>query len=158
MRSMKRPRKPVHRYKSLLFPGIALLAVFAFWAAFDSPKEVRGETKLFEYGGLKIEITNVREIWQDFSHDGGPELWEYPVYTVYPGATATVLEADMKEGGDGVLVADWAFARNGEDWRLDIVDGMEPLEIVPDVVGCSTRSPAYMYYALSAGTHRGERP
>ena len=52
MRSMKRPRKPVQRYRSLLFPGIALLAVFVFWAAFDSPKEVRGETDLFDYGGL----------------------------------------------------------------------------------------------------------
>ena len=51
MRSMKRPRRSVHRYKSLLFPGIALLAVFAFWAAFGSPEEARGETKLFEYGG-----------------------------------------------------------------------------------------------------------
>lgn len=34
MRSMKRPRKPVRRYQSLLFPGIAVLALFAFWAAF----------------------------------------------------------------------------------------------------------------------------
>ena len=34
MRSTKRPRRPVHRYRSLLFPAIALLAVFAFWAAF----------------------------------------------------------------------------------------------------------------------------
>lgn len=157
MRSMKRPRKPVHRYKSLLFPGIALLAVFAFWAAFDSPKEVRGETELFEYGGLKIEITNVREIWQDFSRDGGPELWEYPVYTVYPGATATVLEADMKDGSDGVLVADWAFARNGEDWRLDIVDGMEPLEIVPDVVGVfDPESSVYVLRFVRWDPQRGE--
>ena len=30
MRSTKRPRRPVHRYKSLLFPGIAVLAIFAF--------------------------------------------------------------------------------------------------------------------------------
>ena len=33
MRSTKRPRKPVHRYQSLLFPGIAVLALFASWAA-----------------------------------------------------------------------------------------------------------------------------
>lgn len=133
MRSTKRPRRPVHRYRSLLFPGIALLAVFAFWAAFV-PAE-KGETALFEYGGLKIEITNVREVGRDFSNDGGPELWEYPVYTVYPGASATVLEADMKRGEDGVLFADWAFELNSEDWRLDIVNGMDPLEITPEVVG-----------------------
>ena len=37
MRSTKRPRRPVHRYRSLLFPGIALLALFLFWAAFLPP-------------------------------------------------------------------------------------------------------------------------
>ena len=37
MRSTKRPRRPVRRYRSLLFPGIALLAVFLFWAAFLPP-------------------------------------------------------------------------------------------------------------------------
>ena len=135
MRSTKRPRKPVHRYRSLLFPGIALLAVFLFWAAFDPSEQSKGETELFEYGGLKIEISNVREVGRDFSNDGGPELWEYPVYTVYPGATATVLEADMKMGEDGALFADWAFELRSEDWRLDIVDDMEPLEITSEVVG-----------------------
>lgn len=157
MRSMKRPRRPVHRYKSLLFPGIALLAVFAFWAAFGSPEEARGETKLFEYGGLKIEITNVREVGRDFANDGGPELWEYPVYTVYPGATATVLEADMNEDGGGVPAADWAFQRNGEDGRLDIVDGMEPLEIVPDVVGVfDPESSVYVLRFARWDPQRGE--
>ena len=135
MRSMKRPRRPVHRYKSLLFPGAAVLAVLAFYAAFSSPDRPKGETVLFEYGGLKIEVTNVRETGRAFSNDGGPELWEYPVYTVYSGAAATVLEADMKEGAGGVPFADWAFERNAEDWRLDIVDGMEPLEITPEIVG-----------------------
>lgn len=133
MRSMKRPRRPVRRYQSLLFPGIAVLALFAFWAAFVPAEQ--GETALFEYGDLKIEITNVREVGQDFSNDGGPELWEYPVYTVYPGAEATVLEADMRTGEDGELFADWAFELNSEDWRLDIVDGMEPLKITPEVAG-----------------------
>ena len=135
MRSTKRPRRPVHRYKSLLFPGIAVLAIFAFWAAFAPSEQPKGETVLFEYGGLKIEIANVQEVGQGFSNDGGPELWEYPVYTVYPGATATVLEAGMKTGEDGVLLADWAFELNSEDRRLDIADGMEPLEITPEVVG-----------------------
>jgi hypothetical protein len=37
MRSTKRPRRPVRRYRSLLFPGIALLALFLFWAAFLPP-------------------------------------------------------------------------------------------------------------------------
>ncbi len=135
MRSMKRPRKPVQRYRSLLFPGIALLAVFVFWAAFDSPKEVRGETDLFEYGGLKIEITNVREVGQDFCNDGGPELWEYPVYTVYPGASVTVLEAGMLRQSGGKPFPQWFFYLDPGDERLDVVDGMEPVELTPEVVG-----------------------
>ncbi len=42
MRSVKRPRRPVRRYKSLLFPGAAVLAVFLFWAAF-APSERGGD-------------------------------------------------------------------------------------------------------------------
>ena len=133
MRSMKRPRKPVRRYQSLLFPGIAVLALFAFWAAFV-PSE-KGKTELFEHGGLKIEITNVREVGRDFSNDGGPELWEYPVYTVYPGATATVLEADMLQQPGGAPLPQWFFYLEPEDGRLDVADGMEPLELTPEVLG-----------------------
>lgn len=134
MRSMKRPRKPVQRYRSLLFPGIALLAVFVFWAAFAPPEQPEGETVLFEYGGLKMEITHVREVRQDFSNDGGPELWEYPVYTVYPGAAATVLEAGMTDGG-GQSLPTWFFYLEPGDRRLDVVDGMEPVALTPEIVG-----------------------
>lgn len=133
MRSMKRPRRPVHRYRSLLFPGIALLAVFLFWGAFGSPE--RGETALFEYGGLKIEITNVREVGQDFCNDGGPELWEYPVYTVYPGASATVLEADMLPQSGGGPLPQWFFYLESGNERLDVADSMEPVELTPEVEG-----------------------
>ena len=133
MRSTKRPRRPVHRYKSLLSPGIALLAVFLFWAAFGSPE--RGETELFEYGGLRIEITGVREVGRDSSSDGGPELWEYPVYTVYPGAKAAVLEADMLRQSGGAPLPRWFFCLEPGDRRLDVTDGMEPVELTPEVTG-----------------------
>ena len=135
MRSIKRPRRPVHRYRSLLSPGIAVLAVLMFYAAFVSPERAKGETALFEYGGLKMEITHVREVGQDFSNDGGPEPWEYPVYTVYPGATATVLEADMGEDAGGVPRPAWFFYLEPGDRRLDVVDGMEPVELTPEIVG-----------------------
>jgi len=124
---MKRPRKPVHRYRSLLFPGIAVLAVFLFWGAFGSPE--KGETALFEYGGLKLEISGAREVGRDFRNDGGRE---YPVYTVYPGASATVLAADMTE--DEHPSPRWFFYLEG-DRRLDVTDGMEPVEITPEVLG-----------------------
>ena len=135
MRSAKRTRRPVHRYRSLLFPGIALLAVFLFWAAFDPSEQSKGETELFEYGGLKIEISNVREVGRDFSNDGGPELWEYPVYTVYPGAAATVLEADMLQQPGGAPLPRWFFYLEPGDRRLDVADGMEPVALTPEVVG-----------------------
>lgn len=132
MRSIKRPRRPVHRYRSLLFPGIAVLAVLAFYAAFV-PSE-KGKAELFEHGGLKIEITNVREVGRDFSNDG-PELWEYPVYTVYPGAEAAVLEADMGEDASGASFPRWFFYLEPGDRRLDAADGMEPVELTPEVLG-----------------------
>lgn len=122
MASMKRPRRPVHRYRSLVSPGIAVLAVLLFYAAFASPGQARGETELFEYGGLKIEISNVREVGQDFSSGGGPA---YPVYTVYPGAAVTVLEAED---------AAWSFYLDGGR-RLDVADGMEPVELTPEILG-----------------------
>ena len=133
MRSMKRPRKPVRRYRSLLFPGIALLAGFAFWAAFTSPEQPEGETMLFEYGNLKLEITHVREVRKDVC--GGPEPWEYSVYRVYPGAAATVLEADMLESDGGPASPKWFFYLEPENRRLDVVDGMEPVELTPEVMG-----------------------
>ena len=129
MRSMKRPRRPVHRYRSLLFPGVAVLAVFLFWAAFEPREQPGGETVLFERGGLKIEITGVREVGEDFHNDGSPE--PCPVYTVFPGAVATVLEAGL--GADGEPL--WAFETAGEAGRLNIVEGMAPLEITPEVTG-----------------------
>ena len=56
-----------------------------------------------------------------------------------------------------LLAADWAFERNGEDWRLDIVDGMEPLEIVPDVVGVfDPESSVYVLRFVRWDPQRGE--
>lgn len=129
MRSTKRPRRPVHHYRSLLFPGIALLAVFLFWAAFV-PSE-KGETKVFERDGLRLEINGVH-------HEGGfigrfdPEGKTFvPIdtYHVYPGSRLTVLEAPLMEDG----APRWEL-RAGEtgtpDRRsLGLTEGMEPIEL-----------------------------
>lgn len=127
MRSMKRPRKPVRRYRSLLFPGIALAALFAFWAAFV-PSE-KGETKAFEKDGLRLEITGVH-------HEGGfvgrfdPEGKAFvPIdtYHVYPGSKLTVLEAPLKE--DGTPRWEFRAGENGMPDRqsLGLTEGMEPI-------------------------------
>lgn len=128
MRSTKRPRRSVHRYKSLLFPGIAVLAVFLFWAAF-APSE-RGETKVFEGDGLRLEITGIH-------HEGGfmqrfdpEEKTAVPIdtYHVYPGSRATVLEAPLLEDGTPrwELRAGEAGARKS---LLGLTKDMEPIEL-----------------------------
>ena len=128
MRSMKRPRRPVHRYKSLLFPGIALLAVFAFWAAF-APGE-RGETRAFEKDGLRLEITGVHDEGGFISAFDPEQKTHVPIdtYHVYPGARVTVLEAPLMEDGTPrwELRAGEAGARES---LLGLTEGMEPIEL-----------------------------
>ena len=126
MRSMKRPRRSVHRYKSLLFPGIAL--VFIFYAALLSPKLEKGETMVFEYENLRLEVTNVCTVANNFGRFDGETFEPVDTYVTYPGARLTVLDADMREDTDGVPCAVWAIVpqRGGE--AQPIVDGMEPLE------------------------------
>lgn len=126
MRSMKRPRKPVHRYRSLLFPGIALLAVFAFWAAFG-PAE-KGETMRFEKDGLCLEITGVHDTGGFLMHfDPERDLFEpYDTYHVYPGSRVSVLDAPLMEDG----TPRWEL-RAGEAgaWEplLGLTEGIEPI-------------------------------
>ncbi len=129
MRSTKRPRRPVHRYKSLLFPGIALLAVFAFWAAF-APAE-KGETVRFEQDGLRLEITGVHHEG-DFIYRFDPEQKTFiPIDThhVYPGSKVTILEAPVMEDG----TARWEFRVLGSgtpDRELpELAEGMAPVEL-----------------------------
>lgn len=54
----------------------------------------KGEIKTFEYDGLVLTVSNVREIKQGTSFDG-METWTYDIYVVYPGAMVTVLDATM---------------------------------------------------------------
>ncbi len=99
-----------------------------------------GTTETFSYGDLRLTVTNVLEKRIDCVFDG-MENCEYEVYVVAPGAVATVLDADMMgDTVDGQPHADWAFlldpaAPNREGGRLDIVDGMEPVEITLDILG-----------------------
>lgn len=98
-----------------------------------------GTTEAFSYGDLSLTVSNVLEKRTDSVFDG-MEDFEYEVYVAAPGAVVTVLEADMFEDDDGQPHADWALLLDPEDsyregGRLDIVDGMEPVEITPEVTG-----------------------
>ena len=111
MRPIKRARRPVRRYKSLLFPGIAVLAVLAFYAAFVRPEPRRGETARFEQDGLCLEIAGVHHIGGflgNFDPERGVGV-PFDTYYVYPGSAVTVLAAP----GEG---ARWGL-RWGEDGR-----------------------------------------
>lgn len=99
----------------------------------------RGSTEDFSYGNLRLTVSNVLEKRTDSVFDG-MEDWEYEVYAVAPGAVVTVVEADMADdAADGLPHADWAFLLDPDDpvgdRRLDIVEGMEPVEITPEVSG-----------------------
>lgn len=104
------------------------------------PPAQTGTTETFSYGDLCLTVTNVLEKRIDCVFDG-MENWEYEVYVVAPGAVAAVLDADMMDDvADGQPHADWAFLLDPENpdregGRLDIVDGMEPLEIISDILG-----------------------
>lgn len=99
MRSVKHAHRPVRRYRSLLFPGISVLAILVFYAAFVSPGLRKGETARFEQDGLRLEITGVHRVG-GFLGNCDPErkIFEpFDTYYVYPGAVLTVLEASSAE-------------------------------------------------------------
>ena len=104
----------------------------------------KGTVKTFEYGELTLEVSNVKEIGQGSCFDG-MENWEYDVYVVYPEAVVKVLNADTFIDEETNLPhASWAFLM-ADDKRIDIMDGMEPLEITGEVLGVyDTESSLYV--------------
>ena len=126
MRSTKRPRPPVHRYRSLLFPGMAVLAVLAFYAAFDAPPPEKGETARFEREGLCLEVTGGHGRGSAPA-DSGPErdlFVPYDTYYVSPGGFLTVVEAPEESGG----AARWELRREAGE-PLGLTGGVEPVEL-----------------------------
>ncbi|WP_256758170.1 hypothetical protein [Cohnella sp. WQ 127256] len=96
-----------------------------------------GETKTFNFGGLRLEVTNVYEVRTESMNDDGGNPWEYSVFVCYPGASVTVLTADMSDvniTADGKPHANWGvlLASGG---RKDIVDDMNSFDVTPDILG-----------------------
>lgn len=63
---------------------------------------------------------------------------EHAVFVYSPGATITVLAADMSDAAysaDGLAYPQWAILLNpGQGTRIDIIDDMEPIEITEEML------------------------
>ena len=109
-----------------------LLALF-FLSGYTKPET--GEVKIFEYGNLKVEVSNVKEIKQGSSTLDMAETWKYDIYVVFPGATVTIIKSDTEvDEESGSPRANWAFYLSN-DSRIDILDSTEPLKITQDILG-----------------------
>ena len=102
----------------------------------------QGETKRFQRKNLILEVTNVahEETKTGLDHDTDP--YDYTVYTIYPGAQITVINADMYDGvdfEDGLphgkyYVYDSSKGLSEEiDEYIWITDDMPPLTLTPDM-------------------------
>lgn len=94
-----------------------------------------GRTEVFEYNGLKLEVTGIQDIKTGTQKIDSGDSVEYNIYVCYSEATVSVLNADMSDAAlsaDGKAHPNWAvLLKSGE--RMDIVDDMEPLVITSDI-------------------------
>jgi len=96
-----------------------------------------GETKTFNFGGLKLEVSHVYEVRTESMKDDGGNPWEYSVFVCYPGARVTVLAADMSDvnfSADGKSHANWGVLLDS-DARKEIVDDMKSFDLTSDMLG-----------------------
>ncbi len=100
-----------------------------------------GETRTYEYGGFKFQLSGVASERTESMTDDGGGKWTYTVISHYPGAVLTVLEADMSDpaySADGKPHPNWGLyvwdGASGEE-RIKITDDTEPIEISADARG-----------------------
>ena len=103
----------------------------------------KGTVETFTYNDLKLQISNVHSVCTETYTDPIDESyqWERVIYTYYPGAELTVLNADMLEV-DGEAKPQWKISRISEDGvpyvpsaGIDIIDYAEPLPITIEMDG-----------------------
>jgi len=96
-----------------------------------------GKMETFFYAGLKLEISNVRDIQYERMVDDGGHPWEYKIYVCNPGASIYVLNADMSDvnfSADGKSHANWGMLLSSGK-RMEIVDGMKSIKVTRDTLG-----------------------
>lgn len=76
----------------------------------------RGTVETFTYNNLKLQISNVHsvrtETYFEDPLDPISYQWDCMIYTYYPGAKCTVLQADMLQQDDGTTHSRWAVQDN----------------------------------------------
>lgn len=90
--------------------------------------------QLFQYNGLTMKLTNIKEIKQGIATDD-LETWEYDIYVVYPGATMVLLsETDVNESSVKLDYSNLGFFTSDCE-RISISSDMTPVEITNDIQG-----------------------
>ena len=102
-----------------------------------TPSDKIGKTETLIYQGLELEVTNVRNIASEKMVDSGGSHWDYKVFTCYPGANISVINAGMNDGrftDSGTPYPNWAIdILNNKPTR--IVDGLKSFQVTPDTIG-----------------------
>lgn len=89
-----------------------------------------GTEETFTRGNLVLEITNVCEVRTVTKLAEGTEPYEETIYTCYPGATLSVVNADMSDPTyteDKKAHPQWGLYDIETDSRTELTDGMEPI-------------------------------
>ena len=103
----------------------------------------KGTVETFTYDDLKLQISNVHSVRTETYTDSIDESyqWESVIYTYYPGAELTVLNADMRDV-NGEAQPQWKISRISEDGvpyvpsaGIDIINYEEPLAITIEMDG-----------------------
>ena len=89
-----------------------------------------GTVETFTYKNLTLEISNVCEKRIDTGIYDNGDSYEFPVYTCYPGATLSIIDADMSDptcAEDHQPHPQWGMYDVETDTRTKLTDGMEPI-------------------------------
>ena len=98
----------------------------------NNAPSVMGSTETFSYGNLILEISNVKDKRTESKLDDGLAQYEQTIFTCYPGATLSVINADMSDPtytADGKPHAQWGLYDIQTDERTDITDKSKPVAL-----------------------------
>jgi len=129
--------------------------------ASEPPAQNQGETKRFQHGELILEISNVAHEETKTALDHGTDSYDYTIYTIYPGARLTVINADMLDGSrteNGLprgrcYIYDASKADNEQpEEYVFLTDDMPPFTITPDMTHVGINMVGVLRFEMVAET------